>query len=111
MEKTIKLLNFQSSKFDQPDAIELNCVWKIEEQLETSKKVKLISYRAYPFDIPQSSKNEEIIEIPMCIGIPLYNCVTLEDIDGTQYKRPYNCTFVFCVFFIIFSIYFYCFYR
>ena len=101
MEKTIKLLNFQSFKFDQPDAIELNCVWKIEEQLETSKNVKLISYRPYPFDIPQSSKNEEIIEIPMCIGIPLYNCVTLKDIDGTQYKQPYNCIFVLCVFFII----------
>ena len=118
MKQNIKLNYFQSSKFDQPDAKESNCLKCVKKHLkhlehlkETSKNVKLISYRPYPFDIPQSSKIEEIIEIPMCIGIPLYNCVTLEDIDGTQYKQPYNCIFVLCVFFIIFFIYVYCFYR
>ena len=112
MAQTIKLLNYQYSKFDQPDQIELKSVWKIEEHLETCKNVKLKSYKQYPFDIPQKSKKiEEIIEVPNCIGIPLYNCVTLTDIDGSQYKRPYNCIFVLCVFCIIFGIYFYCLYR
>ena len=112
MEQTIKLLNFQYSKFDQPEAIELQCVWKIEEHLETCKNVKLISYRQYPFDIPQSAKKiEEVIQIPMCIGMPIYHYVTLQDIDGRQYKRPYNCIFVLCVFLIIWGIYAYCFYH
>ena len=110
MKENIKLNYFQSSKFDQPDVIESNCLKCVEEYLETSRNVKLISVKSYPFDMPQSSKIEEIIEIPMCIGIPLYNCLKLEDIDGTQYKRPYNCIFVLCVFVIISSIYFYCFF-
>ena len=121
MAQTIKLLNFQYSKFDQPDQIELKSVWKIEEHLETCKNVKLKSYKQYPFDIPQKSKKvEEIIEMnclgipsetPNCIGIPLYHCVTLQDVDGTTYKRPYNCIFVLFVFGIVFGTYFYCFYR
>ena len=98
MAQTIKLLNYQYSKFDQPDQIELKSVWKIEEHLETCKNVKLKSYKQYPFDIPQKSKKiEEIIEVPNCIGI-------------TQYKNTV-CIFVLCVFCIVFGIYFYCVYR
>ena len=128
MKENIKLNYFQSNKFDQPEAKELNCLECVEKHLkhlehlkETKKNVKLISYRPYAFDTPQNSKIEEEEEvyycvtvqegIPMCIGFPVYHCVELEDIDGTRYKRPYNCIFVFCVFFIVFGIYFYCFYR
>ena len=128
MKENIKLNYFQSSKFDQPDAKELNCLERVEKHLkhlehlkETSKNVKLISYRPYDFDtLPQISKIEEEEEvyycvtvqegIPMCIGLPIYHCVELQDVDGTRYKSPYNCIFVFCVCFIVFSIYFFCVY-
>ena len=119
MKENIKHNYFQSNKFDQPEAKELNCLECVEKHLkhlehlkETKKNVKLISYRPYAFDTPQNSKIEEtVVEIPMCIGFPVYHCVELEDFDGTRYKRPYNCIFVFCVVFIVFGIYFYCFYR
>ena len=62
MKQNIKLIYFQSSKFDQPDVIELNYLKCVVEYLETSRNVKLISYKSYPFDMPQNSKIEEIIE-------------------------------------------------
>ena len=113
MNQNIKLNYFQLSKFDQPDVMESKCLQCVEENLETSTNVKLISYKSYAFDMPQSSKIEEIIRPSgfMGSGIPLCRCVTLQDIDGSVYKRPYNCIFVFFVFIIIFSIYFYCIYR
>lgn len=112
MKQNIKLNYFLSNKFDQPNVFESNCLKCVEEHLETSRNVKLTSYKSQPFDTPKNSKIEEtVVEIPMCIGFPIYHCVTLEDIDGTRYKRPYNCIFVFCVFFIVFGIYFYCLYR
>ena len=111
MKQNIKLNYFLSNKFDQPNVFESNCLKCVEEHLETSRNVKLTSYKSQPFDTPKNSKIEEtVVEIPMCIGFPIYHCVTLEDIDGTRYKRPYNCIFVLCVFVIISSIYFYCFF-
>ena len=111
IKQNIKLNYFQSNKFDQPNAKEVNCLECVQKHLkhleqlkETSKNVKLISYRPYDFDtLPQISKIEEAEEeeIPMCIGMPIYHCVTLQDIDGSQYKRPYNCIFVLCVFLIV----------
>ena len=118
----IKLNYFELCKFDQPGVIDQSiCLECIQEYLDACKNVKLISYKQNPFDIPQKSKKvEEIIEMnclgipsetPNCIGIPLYHCVTLQDVDGTTYKRPYNCIFVLFVFGIVFGTYFYCFYR
>ena len=124
MKQNIELNKFQSNKFDQPDAKELNClecVQKHLKHLEHVKNVKLINYRQYDFDtLPQNLIIEEEEEvyycvtvqegIPMCIGLPIYHCVELQDVDGTRYKSPYNCIFVFCVCFIVFSIYFFCVY-
>ena len=118
MKQNIELNKFQSNKFDQPDAKELNCLECVQKHLkhlkETSKNVKLISYRPYDFDtLPQISKIEEEEEeegIPMCIGIPIYHCVTLQDINGSQYKRPYNYIFVLFVFLIVWGIYAFSFY-
>ena len=113
MNQNIKLNHFQLSKFDQPDVMESKCLQCVEENLETSRNVKLLSYKSYAFDMPQSSKIEEIIRPSgfMGSGIPLCRCVTLQDIDGSLYKRPYNWIFVFFVFVIIFSVYFYSIYR
>ena len=62
MKQNIKLNYFLSNKFDQPNVFESNCLKCVEEYLETSRNVKLISYKSYPFDMPQNSKIEEIIE-------------------------------------------------
>ena len=127
MKQNIELNKFQSNKFDQPDAKELNCLECVQKHLkhlehvkETSKNVKLINYRQYDFDtLPQNSQIEEeevyycvtVQEgIPMCLGLPIYHCATLQDINGSQYKRPYNCIFVLFVFLIVWGIYAFCFY-
>ena len=91
--------------------MESKCLQCVEENLETSTNVKLISYKSYAFDTHQSSKIEEKIRPSGFMGIPCYGCVTLQDIDGSLYKRPYNWIFVFFVFVIIFSVYFYSIYR
>ena len=39
MKQNIKLLDFQSSKFDQPDVIESNYLKYVEEYLEISRNI------------------------------------------------------------------------
>ena len=111
MKQNIKLNYFKLCKFDEPEVLESRCLECVEEYLETSTNVKLLSYKSYAFDTPQSSKIEGISQPPNFIGIPLYGCVTLQDEYGNMYKAPYNWIFVSLVFVTVFSTYFYCVYR
>ena len=66
MKQNIKLNYFLSNKFDQSNVFESNCLKCVEEHLETSRNVKLTSYKSQPFDTPKNSKIEEtVVEIPM----------------------------------------------